>query len=94
MGCGTARADKYNEISKLTQNKLEAHTAKGYLVSCMDFRLIEEYVKFMTNEGYNVNYDQFILAGGSLGLTQDKFPHWGQTLIDHMGIGKALHHFR
>jgi hypothetical protein len=31
----------------------------------------------MDKKGYNNNYDQFILAGSSLGLTQTKFPHWG-----------------
>jgi hypothetical protein len=48
----------------------------------------------MTSQGYHINYDQFILAGASLGFTQTKFPYWGDTLIDHMGIGKELHHFR
>ena len=50
--------------------------------------------KAMDKLGYNNNYDQFILAGGSLGLTQDKFKYWGQTALDHMDIGKKLHEFR
>lgn len=77
-----------------TQDQTHAHEAKCYLVSCMDFRLIDDIVNFMDSEGYNNNYDQFILAGSSLGFTQTKFPHWGQTLMDHMGIGQDLHAFR
>jgi hypothetical protein len=57
----------------------------------MDFRLIDDITHFMNEQGYNNNYDQFILAGSSLGLNQDKFPHWGQTLADHMNIGLGLH---
>jgi hypothetical protein len=60
----------------------------------MDFRLIDDIVKFMDGKGYNNNYDQFILAGGSLGFIQEKFPHWGQSLLDHMNIGQSLHGFR
>src|SRR4051812_40499785 len=48
----------------------------------------------MNDLEFNNNYDQTILAGASLGFCQDKYPHWGQTLLDHMEIGKDLHHFR
>ena len=64
------------------------------MISCMDFRLIDDMVHAMNHLDYNNNYDQFILAGASLGLTQDKFPHWGQAALDHMEIGKQLHQFR
>jgi hypothetical protein len=77
-----------------TQDQMTAHTAKGFIVSCMDFRLLDDIVKFMNQKGLNKNYDQFILAGASLGLTQNKFPHWGNSLLDHMNIGESLHHFR
>jgi hypothetical protein len=60
----------------------------------MDFQLIDEMVVFMNSLGYNNNYDQFILAGSSLGFTTDKYEHWGQSLIDHMNIGKQFHHFQ
>jgi hypothetical protein len=60
----------------------------------MDFRLIDDEVKFMNSIGYNKNYDEFVLAGASLGFTQDKYPSWGEALIDHMKIGEGLHHFK
>lgn len=77
-----------------TQDQLTAHFCKCFIISCMDFRLIDDLVRAMNNLGYNNNYDQFILAGASLGLTQEKFPHWGQTAMDHMEVGLNLHHFR
>ena len=77
-----------------TQDQKTSHHAKCFLVTCMDFRLIDDSVYFMNGLGFNNNYDEFVLAGSSLGFTQDKFPHWGQTLLDHMNIGQALHHFK
>ena len=60
-----------------TQDQTTAHHAQCFLVNCMDFRLIDDMVYFMNGKGYNNNYDQFTLAGASLGFTQDKYPHWG-----------------
>ena len=37
------------------------------LLSCMDFRLLDDIVVFMNALGYHNNYDQYILAGSSLG---------------------------
>ncbi len=76
-----------------TQNQLVAHESKCFMISCMDFRLIDDMVQAMDVMGYNNNYDQFICAGASLGLTQKKYPHWGQTALDHLEIGKDLHKF-
>lgn len=84
MGCGA--------VSNIPENVL-AHRAKCFVVTCMDFRLIDEATIFMKEMGYDHNYDQFVLAGASLGFTQTTYPHWGQSLLDHMNIGKDLHHF-
>jgi hypothetical protein len=93
MGCEQAVHSSRGKIIE-TQDQHKAHNAKCFLVTCMDFRLIDDITHFMNEQGYNNNYDQFILAGSSLGLNQDKFPHWGQTLADHMNIGLGLHEFR
>jgi hypothetical protein len=60
----------------------------------MDFRLLDDIVIAMNELGYNNNYDQFIVAGSSLGVCQDKFPNWGKTCIEHMEIGSKLHDFK
>lgn len=78
--------------SKQTQDKFHAHDAKAMLVSCMDFRLREDIYKTMIERGYDVNYDQFILAGVSLGIIQTQNPNWGSSLIEHIKISSSLHH--
>ena len=77
--------------SMLTQNKLTAHHAKAFVVTCMDFRLFNDTNRHLKERGYNVNYDQFVLAGVSLGFVQQKYPGWGKSLLDHIGISIKLH---
>jgi carbonic anhydrase len=77
-----------------TQDQLSAHEAKAFMITCMDFRLIDDDVKLMDSLGYNNNYDEFVLAGGSLGFVQQEYPYWATTALDHMEIGLKLHHFR
>ena len=60
----------------------------------MDFRLMDDAVTFLDSLSLEMSYDHFVLAGSSLGFTQDKYDHWGKTLLDHMSIGLSLHHFR
>lgn len=69
-----------------TQDQTKARTAKCFVVACMDFRLVDDYVYYLDSLGLNNNYDQFVLAGSSLGFTQDKYPEWGKTLLAHMSI--------
>merc|ERR1712141_573504 len=76
-----------------TQDQTTAHRAEVFLISCMDFRLLDDIVRAMDGLGYNNNYDQFIVAGSSLGVIQDKYPNWGKTCIDHMEIAVNLHKF-
>lgn len=93
MGCGSTKIRE--DINKIrTQDQKSAKTSEVFLISCMDFRLLDDIVRAMDSLGYNNNYDQFIVAGSSLGVCQDKFPHWGKACIDHMEIGLKLHDFR
>lgn len=83
MGCSASNIDK----SKI-------HEAKCFAIACMDFRLVDDAVNFLDSLGQEMSYNHFVLAGSSLGFTQDKYEHWGKTLLDHMSIGLSLHHFR
>lgn len=76
-----------------TQDQTIATNADVFLISCMDFRLLDDIVMAMDKLGYNNNYDQFIVAGASLGVVQETYPHWGQTCIEHMEIAVNLHKF-
>ena len=76
------------------QDKIKAHDAKAFVVTCMDFRFINDEVTHMAEEGYSVNYDAFVLAGVSIGINQTKYPEWGKTLFEHIEMSKSLHHIK
>ena len=80
--------------SNSTQNQLTAHTAKALVITCMDFRLIDDAVYFLNSNGYNNNYDELILAGASLGYNQTKYETWRKTVDDHINLAKKLHHIK
>ena len=61
-----------------------AHTAKALLVTCMDFRFINDEASHMKDKGYDVNFDAFVLAGVSIGINQTKHPEWAKTLFNHI----------
>lgn len=74
------------------RSQLYIHDAKALVLTCIDFRLLDDVVHHMNNIGYQNNYDQFILAGSSLGYNQDKYPAWKSSLIDHINLAIDLHH--
>ena len=61
------------------------------LLSCMDYRLINETENYMTGRGLRDKYDHVILAGASLGALTDKYPAWNQTFWDHLDVSLKLH---
>ena len=77
-----------------TQDQLTAHTAKALVITCMDFRLIDDAVYFLNGRGYNNNYDEIVLAGASLGYNQTKYECWKKTVDDHIGLARKLHHIK
>jgi carbonic anhydrase len=64
------------------------------LLSCMDYRLIDDLVTFMDSRGLQGNYDHVILAGASLGAVTDKMPDWGHTFWEHLDTAIQLHHIK
>ena len=77
-----------------TQNQLTAHDAKAIVITCMDFRLIDDAVRYLDKEGYNNNYDEFILAGSSLGYNQKTHNAWTETLDKHIELAQQLHNIK
>lgn len=72
-------------------NQLTTHKAKALVLSCMDFRLIDDQVYHFNKMGFTNNYDSVVLAGASLGFNQTKYPEWGQTLHTHIELSIQLH---
>ena len=74
-----------------------ARTALGgqtdaLLLSCMDYRLMDDVVRYMDGIGMTNRYDHIILAGASLGATTSKFPAWNETFWEHLEVAIKLHH--
>ena len=66
-------------------------TAEAMLLSCMDFRLVDDLVKFMDGKGLTNEYDHIVLAGASAGATSDKFAGWHETFWSHLKVAIDLH---
>ncbi len=45
----------------------------------------------MAGRSLTDKYDHLILAGAALGALTPKFPSWGQTFWEHLGIAITLH---
>lgn len=80
------------KVSHKDQNLLCMHTASTLLISCVDFRLRDETFELM-NDVLNLtdDYDELVLPGASLALVNDKYPHWGQSINEIIGLLKKLH---
>jgi len=67
---------------------------EALLLSCMDFRLMDDIVRYMDGRGLTNKYDHVILAGASLGALTDKYPAWGQTFWAHLQLARDLHRIK
>ena len=83
------------EAIKVKSSKSQyGHQADYLLISCIDFRLVDEIGAFMERRGLKDNYDYLVLAGASLGIKNEKFPHWDKTFFDHLQLVQDLHKVR
>lgn len=65
--------------------------AEALLLSCMDYRLVDELARYMDTRGLANRYDHVILAGASAGATHAKFKDWHATFWGHLGAAIELH---
>ncbi len=80
-------------MSTLLPSK-EAHAGKteALLLSCMDYRLVDDTERYMAKRGMREKYDHIVLAGASLGALTDKFPAWNKAFWEHLDVAIKLHH--
>jgi hypothetical protein len=70
---------------------------KALVITCIDFRLIDDAVYYLNSKGYLNNYDEFILAGASLGYNtslngvNSQYSGWDKILENHIDISYTLH---
>jgi len=69
-----------------------AGDTEALLLSCMDYRLVEDTERYMAGRGLRKKYDHVILAGASLGAVTEKFPAWNKTFWEHLDVAIDLHH--
>ena len=72
----------------------QAATVTALAVTCIDYRLVDDAVKFFDAKHLTNDYDQVSLAGASLAAVSDKFPSSNAAFWDHIGIAKTLHHIK
>lgn len=70
---------------------LAAGVADALLLSCMDYRLIDDLVPFMNGLGLNNKYDHVILAGASLAVVDPALESWQAVFWQHLDIAIDLH---
>jgi carbonic anhydrase len=66
-------------------------SADAILLSCMDFRLIDDLSVMLNQMQYRNAYDHVILAGGSLGAVHPQFAKWHEVFWEHVGLAVKLH---
>lgn len=65
--------------------------AEALLLTCMDYRLVNEVEAYMTARGMRDKYDHMILAGASLGALNDKYAVWNEVFWTHLDLAVQLH---
>ena len=62
-----------------------AGSTEALLLSCMDFRLMDDIERYMSGRGLRDKYDHIVLAGAALGAVTDKYPAWHKTFLGTSG---------
>ena len=66
-------------------------SARAIMLSCMDYRLVDDLVNFMEAHDYHDAYDHVVLAGASLGVVHEAFAEWHEVFWKHVELAKELH---
>lgn len=76
--------NKINLAELGTFPPINTHDADAIILTCIDFRFIDIIVKFMIDNGHINDYDQFTLAGASLGyntaLNMDPYSQYSTNI--------------
>jgi carbonic anhydrase len=81
----------FNRSKSGAMTILSSKGANALVLSCMDYRFVDDSVYFFNRIGYRDDYNQFSLAGASLGYNQTQFPEWRETCNKHIELAMQLH---
>ena len=87
LGCGAALF----EVARPYRTASASGAVDALLLSCMDYRLVDDTERYMAGRGLRDKYDHIVLAGASLGALTDKYPDWGRTFWEHLDVAIQLH---
>ncbi len=71
--------------------KAAAHAADALVVTCMDYRLVDDATKFFDGLKLTNRYDQISMAGATLAATSPKLASMNAVFWEHIGLAKQLH---
>ncbi|MBV9549495.1 MAG: hypothetical protein JO256_07465 [Alphaproteobacteria bacterium] len=75
----------------LITTQAEGATVTALAITCIDYRLVDDAVKFFDSHKMTNDYDQVSLAGAALAAVSAKFPSSNAAFWDHIAIAKQLH---
>lgn len=71
-----------------------AGTADALVLTCMDYRLIDDALNYFHGRGLTNKYDHVVLAGASAGALGKLGADWASTFWKHVDTAIALHHVK
>jgi hypothetical protein len=69
-----------------------AGSADALVLTCMDYRLIDEALNYFNGRGLKNKYDHIVLAGASAGALGKLGAEWSATFWKHVETAIQLHH--
>ena len=64
---------------------------EAMVLSCMDPRFQKPVHKYLKEKKLIGKYSAFTIAGGSIGVTNERFKKWHSTFIDNLSTSIKLH---
>ncbi len=71
-----------------------AAEVEALALTCIDYRLVDDAVRFFDRLHLRNDYDQVSLAGASLAAVSPAFPSSNAAFWDHVNIARELHHIK
>ena len=68
-----------------------AGSADAFVLTCMDYRLVDDGVNYLNGRGLKNKYDHGVLAGGTIGALGKLGQEWADTFWKHVDTAIKLH---
>jgi hypothetical protein len=91
------RRKQDQDSSTIKLRSASSEGIKALVMTCIDFRLVDSAITYLNNNGYLTNFDDFILAGASLGYNTSlnrvnpQYSGWDKVFENHIDISYNLH---